>query len=157
MRTSESICSLTVQSPEREAEGGLTNLSSVPLSSSSNVCISSFLSCSLPLPLFLWQIEAQGENVSWLNISNFLPLVFSLIGSSKDGYISCLAQTMWPHWVLPFPSNFVLHFKRWPILAHFPIHMYDKRENFWAGHEMVEGERVGQNARGETLQGYSCC
>lgn len=60
----------------REVGGGLTNLASVSPSSSSNVCISPFLSRSLPLPFFLWQIEAQGRNVAWLNTSDFLPVVF---------------------------------------------------------------------------------
>lgn len=87
MRTSESICSLAHSSPEREAErwgeGWPIYLQSLlPLLL---MFASPHFSLALPLPFFLWQIEAQGRNVAWLNISDsdFLPVVFSLIGSSK--------------------------------------------------------------------------
>lgn len=95
MRTSESICSLAHSSPERErqrerqregerwGEGWPIYLQSLlpPLL----MFASPHFSLALPLPFFLWQIEAQGRNVAWLNISDsdFLPVVFSLIGGSK--------------------------------------------------------------------------
>lgn len=62
-----SAVSHTVPSPERDEEGGrevgggLTNLSSVSPSSSSNVCISPFLSCSPTSFLSLTDLSAGAE------------------------------------------------------------------------------------------------
>lgn len=123
MRTSESICSLA-HSPERGPEGGAGRadqfIFSLPF-----LFFSPFLSWS---PSSLRQIEAQGQSVAWLNISHSLPVYFCLIESSRDGYISGLAQTIWPRRILPSLSNSVLRFSKQPILAHFPLHVYDKSE-----------------------------
>lgn len=101
MRTSESICSLAHSSPERGrgrkreigegggggggGRGGGWAIYLQSLLSPLQMFVSPPFSVSLPPPFFLWQIEAQKQNVAWLNISvwDFLPVVFSLIGSSK--------------------------------------------------------------------------
>lgn len=91
MRTSESICSLTQQSRERErqregerwGEGWPIYLQSLlpPVL----MFASPHFSLALPPPFFLWQIKAQGRNMAWLNISDsdFLSVVVGLIGGSK--------------------------------------------------------------------------
>lgn len=153
MRTSESICSLAHSSPERERQreggevgGGLTNLSSVSPSSSSNVCISPFLSLSCSPTSFLSltdTVEAQGRNVAWLNISDshFLPVVFSLIGGSKAAMSQARPRLCDP---TGFYHSFLILSCIFKTLAHFLIHMWDKdnirekmeREGF--GWKMVE-------------------
>lgn len=104
---------------QREAWGGRTNLFSVSPSTSSPQSSAGF-PCSFR--------KMQGQNVTWLNISHSLTVLFHLIGITRDGYVSGLAQTIWPHRILPSLSNFVPHFSKWPVLAHFTLHVYDKRE-----------------------------
>lgn len=134
MRTSESICSLAHSSPvrerqregERRGEGWPIYLQSLlpPLLmfASPHFCL------ALPLPFFLWQIEAQGRNVAWLNTSDsdVLPVVFSLIGSSKAA-----TTQAWPRRRDPtgfFHSFLILSCisnssQSWPT---FPIQMCDE-------------------------------
>lgn len=123
MRTSESICSLA-HSPERGPEGGAGRADQF-IFSLLFLFFSPFLSWS---PSSLRQIEAQGQSVAWLNISHSLLVYFSLIESSSDGYVSGLAQTIWPRRILPSLSNSVLRFSKQPILSHFPLHAYDESE-----------------------------
>lgn len=93
--------SAVLQSQEkRETEGGREGwpIHLQPLRPPPFFCISPFFSCSC------WQIEAKGQNVDWLNISDFLSVVPTLIGSGKDCGVCGLAQTMWPCRILPFLS-----------------------------------------------------
>lgn len=141
MRTSESICSLA-HSPERGPEWGAGRadqfIFSLPF-----LYFSPFLSWS---PGSLRQIETREQNSAWLNISHSLSVYVSLIGSTRDGYVSGLAQTIWPHRILLSLSNFALGFNKWPILAHFALHVYDKRE--WTYEQRNKWVRKG---REETL------
>lgn len=124
MRTSESICSLA-HSPRREPEGGVGRadqfIFTLPF-----LFFSSFL-CWFPSS----HRKTQGRNVTWLNISHSLTVLFHLIGITRDGYVSGLAQTISPHRILPSLSNFVLHFSKWPVVAHFTLHEFDKREKLY--------------------------
>lgn len=121
MRTSESICSLA-HSPERGPEGGVGRADQFIFSLP-------FLHFSL-FPLLVSQFPqtdrgtgAECGLVEYITLSSC-----SLIESTRDGYISGLAQTIWPHRILLSLSNSALRFSKQPILAHFPLHVYDKRE-----------------------------
>lgn len=88
---------------QREVWGGRTNLFSVSPSASSPQSSAGFPSSLRKM---------QGQNVTWLNISHSLTVLFHLIGITRDGCVSGLAQTIWPHRILPSLSNFVPHFNK---------------------------------------------
>lgn len=107
---------------QREVWGGRTNLFSVSPSSSSP-------------PFLCWPPssvrQTQEQTVTWLNILHSLTVLFRLIGCTSDGYVSGLAQTIWPHRIWLPLSNFVLHFSKWPILPYFTLLVYDKKESMY--------------------------
>lgn len=139
MRKSEYVCSLEHSSPERMAETGnelrvgLANLSSayiLPLLQMfATPCFSSWFSISFHF-LTDRSIGADSSLVEYIRLRLSTSIYFfSLTNWEQQGsYISDLAQTLWPHLILPFLSNFVLHFKLCLVLAHFPVCMCGKKQ-----------------------------
>lgn len=123
---------------QREVWGGRTNLFSVSPSVSS------------PNPLLVFPVPSErcrGKNVTWLNISHSLTVLFHLIGITRDGCVSGLAQTIWPHRILPSLSNFVPRVSKRPVLAHFTLHAYDKREWWYEWKKKISKKGTRRNTR----------